>query len=326
MLFKWRKTLKSKPEFKPPSIDNETWARWKADWERPDNKVVSARNSSNRRGGKDRAEATHLGGSIPHARTMRDLEQSQGQRPTAYEIFTRTHGVFDNDTGDCSQWTNSKWTNSKSQKVNDEYRSLMEENPTRDPSKVWLDAIKNVESGSNKKYKKSKEVFGVGSASQIIYPPEPTEISSSQPAQPDYDAIIQQRFADLEARQMEFNNQLWEAIRRGNAQTAYEYHQRMTEQLAREREQFMKFLESIKVIIASDGIATDTWSLSCKVKQISLINARSVGDGRGGRPLVASPCQISPCQICIGDGILRRPLVASLLPFGRWKLSSPAYR
>ena len=43
---------------------------------------------------------------------------------------------------------------------------------------------------------------------------------------------------------MEFNNQLWEAMRRGNAQTAYEYHQRMTEQIAREREQFMKFLES----------------------------------------------------------------------------------
>ena len=73
MLFKWRRTLKSKPEFKPPSIDNETWARWKADWERPDNKAVSARNSSNRRGGKDRAEATHIGGSIPHAKTMRDL-------------------------------------------------------------------------------------------------------------------------------------------------------------------------------------------------------------------------------------------------------------
>ena len=105
----------------------------------------------------------------------------------------------------------------------------MEEHPTRDPSKVWLDAIKNVESGSNKKYKKSKEVFGVGSASQIIYPPEPMDIPSSQPAQPDYDAIIQQRFADLEARQMEFNNQLWEAIQRGNAQTAYENHQRMTE-------------------------------------------------------------------------------------------------
>ena len=73
LLFKWRKTLKSKPEFKPPFIDNETWARWKADWEHPDNKAVSARNSSNRRGGKDKAEATHIGGSIPHARTMRDF-------------------------------------------------------------------------------------------------------------------------------------------------------------------------------------------------------------------------------------------------------------
>ena len=52
------------------SSDNETWARWKADWECP---AVSARNSSNRRGGRDKAEATHIRGSIPHARTMRDL-------------------------------------------------------------------------------------------------------------------------------------------------------------------------------------------------------------------------------------------------------------
>ncbi|XP_057550591.1 uncharacterized protein LOC130828644 [Amaranthus tricolor] len=96
MLFKWRRTFKSKPEFKPPSFDNETWARWKADWERPDNKAISARNSSNGRGEKDKAEATHIGGSIPHARTMRDFEQSKGQRPTAHEIFTRTHEVFDN--------------------------------------------------------------------------------------------------------------------------------------------------------------------------------------------------------------------------------------
>ena len=96
--------------------------------------------------------------------------------------------------------------------LKDEYRSLMEEHPTRDPSQIWLDAIQNVESGSNKKNKKAKRYFGFGSASQIIYPPEPTDIPSSQPAQPDYDAIIQKRFADLEARQMEFNNQLWEAI------------------------------------------------------------------------------------------------------------------
>ena len=125
--------------------------------------------------------------------------------------------------------------------LKDEYRALMEKHPTRDPSQIWLDAIKNVESRSSKKNKKSKEVFGVGSASQIIYSPEPTDIPSSQPAQPDYDAIIQQRFVDLEARQMEFNNQLWEAIRRGNAQTAYETHQRLTEQITRERELFLKF-------------------------------------------------------------------------------------
>ena len=58
MLFKWRRTFKSKPDFKRPSIDNETWERWKADWERPDNKAVLARNSSNRCGGRDKAEAT----------------------------------------------------------------------------------------------------------------------------------------------------------------------------------------------------------------------------------------------------------------------------
>ena len=120
----------------------------------------------------------------------------------------------------------------------------MEEHPTRDPSQIWLDAIKNVESRSSKKNKKSKEAFGVGSASQIIYLPEPTDIPSSQPAQPDYDAIIQQRFADLEARQMEFNYRLWEAVRMGNAQTAYETHQRLTEQIQRERELFLKFIQS----------------------------------------------------------------------------------
>ena len=70
------------------------------------------------------------------------------------------------------------------------------------------------------------------------------DIPSSQSAQPDYDAIIQQRFADLEARQMEFNNQLWEAVRMGNAQTAYETHQRLTEQIERERELFLKFIQS----------------------------------------------------------------------------------
>ena len=66
--------------------------------------------------------------------------------------------------------------------LKDEYRSLIEQHPTRDPSQIWLDAIKNVENGSNKKNKKTKEVFGVGSASQIIYPPEPADIPASQPA------------------------------------------------------------------------------------------------------------------------------------------------
>ena len=35
-------------------------------------------------------------------------EQSKGQKLTPYEIFTRTHGVFDTEYGDCSQWTNTK--------------------------------------------------------------------------------------------------------------------------------------------------------------------------------------------------------------------------
>ena len=77
MLFKERKKLKSASDFKPPSIDNKTWARWKNDQECPDNKAVSARNSSNGRGGRDKAEATHIGGSVTQARTMRDLVSIQ---------------------------------------------------------------------------------------------------------------------------------------------------------------------------------------------------------------------------------------------------------
>ena len=73
MLFKARKKLKSAPDYKPTFIDSETWARWKNDWECPETKALSARNSSNRHGGGDKAEATHIGGSVPHARTMRDL-------------------------------------------------------------------------------------------------------------------------------------------------------------------------------------------------------------------------------------------------------------
>ena len=113
--------------------------------------------------------------------------------------------------------------------LKDEYRALLDVHPTFDSSQFWFDVIKNVETGSCTKRNKRREVFGVGSASQIIYPSEPTYNPSSQPAQPDYDAIIQQRFADLEARQMDFNNRLEEAVRMENAQTAYENHQRLTE-------------------------------------------------------------------------------------------------
>ena len=47
--------------------------RWDNDRERPENKALAARNSSNRRGGGDKAEAIHIDGSILHAKTMRDL-------------------------------------------------------------------------------------------------------------------------------------------------------------------------------------------------------------------------------------------------------------
>ena len=110
----------------------------------------------------------------------------------------------------------------------------MKEHPTRNSSQIWLDAIKNVDTESSTKSKKSREVFGVGSASQIIYPPDSTDYPFSKPTQPDYNTIIQQRFADLEARKMEFNNRLWEAVQMENAQTAYETHQRLTEQIERE--------------------------------------------------------------------------------------------
>ena len=73
MLTKARSRIKTVPNFKPDYIDNETWARWKSDWELPENKAISARNASNRRGGGDVAEATHIGGSVPHAKTMRNL-------------------------------------------------------------------------------------------------------------------------------------------------------------------------------------------------------------------------------------------------------------
>ena len=92
--------------------------------------------------------------------------------------------------------------------LKDEYHALLDKHPTRDSNQFWLDAIKNVETGSSTKRKKRREVFGVGFASQIIYPLEPTDNPSSMPAQPDYDAIIQQMFVYFEAWQMEFNNRL----------------------------------------------------------------------------------------------------------------------
>ena len=53
--------LQSAPDFKPTSIDSETSTRWKNDWECLENKALAAKNSSNRRGGGDKAEATQIG-------------------------------------------------------------------------------------------------------------------------------------------------------------------------------------------------------------------------------------------------------------------------
>lgn len=77
MQFKMRDRLKREPNYKPPFVDNDTWAKWKSDWEHPERKAVSTRNSSNRRGGGDKAEATHIGGSVPHAKTMWKLVNIQ---------------------------------------------------------------------------------------------------------------------------------------------------------------------------------------------------------------------------------------------------------
>ena len=46
----------------------------------------------------------------------------------------------------------------------------------------------------------------MGSASQIIYPSNQTANPSSQPSPPDYDAIIQQQFVEMEERQTAFQN------------------------------------------------------------------------------------------------------------------------
>ncbi len=73
MLTKARSKSKTIPNYKPDFISPDTWAQWKIVWELPENKAISARNSANRRGGRDKAEATHIGGSVPHAKTMRDM-------------------------------------------------------------------------------------------------------------------------------------------------------------------------------------------------------------------------------------------------------------
>lgn len=91
-----------------------------------------------------------------------------------------------------------------------DYRALLRELSIRDSSQMWLDAINNV---NIEKKNKSKEVFGVGSAYQIIYQPKLTNISSSQPAQPVYMAVIEQKFKKFEARQTKFNNRLQEVVR-----------------------------------------------------------------------------------------------------------------
>lgn len=74
--------------------------------------------------------------------------------------------------------------------------------------------------GQAQKRKKGERYLGLGPLPKLFFPSEPTANPSSQHAQPDYDAIIQHRFANSDARQMEFNNRLWEAVRLKNAQTA----------------------------------------------------------------------------------------------------------
>ncbi|CAO2835178.1 unnamed protein product [Amaranthus hypochondriacus] len=224
---------KSKTGKTPEFISPETWEQWKIVWELPENKAISARNSANRRGGKDKAEATHIGGSVPHAKTMRDMENSMGQKPTPYEVFTKTHGVFDAESGNCSQWTNTK-----AEKVHAEYRALQEEHPTEDPNQIWLDAVNNIDHG---KKKKNKIVFGLGSASQYMYPQEPPRTPTSQP---DFLAIIEEKFKELEERQKEFNDRLEEAFQNRflNAATASEIHRTLSNQVVVERECYQNLL------------------------------------------------------------------------------------
>lgn len=93
---------------------------------------------------------------------------------------------------------------------------------------------------------KTGEVFGVGSASQTIYPSGPIDIQSSQPLQlsPDYDATIQRWFAEIEERQATLNNWLIERMRRGNTQNVIETYNNLMTQLAQNREYFMGFIQS----------------------------------------------------------------------------------
>lgn len=186
-----------------------------------------------------------------------------GHKPTPYEVFTKTHGVFDAESG------SSQWSNTKSERVHviflthvffillllsihyfaiyngfffqAEYRALLDEHPTRDPNQMWLDAVNNVEAGTKKKSNKS---LFIGSASQIIYPSEPINYPSCES---ELKAALEEKFKELEARQQTFNARLEEAVRTGNDLNAYEIYQRLSNQIYVERECFRKLLNDYNI-------------------------------------------------------------------------------
>jgi hypothetical protein len=103
---------------------------------------------------------------------------------------------------------------------------------------MWLDAVNNVDQG---KKKNSSIVFGLGSASQIMYPPEP---SCTPTSQPDFLAIIEEKFKELEERQKVFNDRLEEAFRNRfmNTASAFEIHRTLSNQVVAERESYQNLL------------------------------------------------------------------------------------
>lgn len=73
MIYRYRKASEKNPNYIPKSVDPSSWAAWKEAWKSPEFEAASSRNSTNRCRGRDKAESTHIGGSVSHARTMRKL-------------------------------------------------------------------------------------------------------------------------------------------------------------------------------------------------------------------------------------------------------------